>query len=62
MEQKLLYLIQDPDRPMHVVAGSWENALFKWKQFIAAENDMKPCDVEQPQGIMLVAGANDLLA
>lgn len=56
-----LYLIQDPDRTMHVVADSWTQALFKWKQLVAMENDMKPEEVEEPSGIMLVADARDFI-
>lgn len=61
MTKKNLYLIQDPDRPMHVVASSWEMALFMWKQFIAVENDIKPEEVEEPQGIAHISDSKDLL-
>lgn len=61
MTKNNLYLIQDPDRPMHVVADSWTQAVFKWKQLVALENEMKPEEVDEPQGIALIAQTNDLL-
>lgn len=56
-----LYLIQDPDRPMHVVAESWTQAVTKWKQLVAVENDLKPEEVDEPHGIALIAETGDLL-
>lgn len=56
-----LFLVQDPDRPMHVIANSWSHALEKWKDRIAQENTMQPEDVEEPSGIHLIAEDNDII-
>lgn len=56
-----LYHIQDPDRPMHVLGRNWIDALNKWKQKIAEENDCAPGDVEEPDGIALVCEEGNLL-
>lgn len=60
-----LYLIQDEDRPMHVLAESWSQALKMWKTHIASENgisvDRALTEVEEPKGICLVCENDDLL-
>ncbi|KKM78195.1 hypothetical protein LCGC14_1362420 [marine sediment metagenome] len=56
-----LYLVQDPDRPLYVLASSWTIALRKWKGVIALENDIPVSDVEEPQGIQLICENNDLV-
>ena len=56
-----LYLIQDDDRPMHVIADSWIDALERWKKFIAEENALDYTDVDEPTGIMLVCESRDLM-
>lgn len=58
---KNIYHIQDADRPMWVIAASWTEALNKWKAVIGPENDMKPEDVSEPQGIQLVCESGDLI-
>jgi len=61
MERTNLYHVQDADRPMWVVASNWNAALAKWKHVIAEENEQKPEEVSEPQGIQLVCEANDLI-
>lgn len=59
-----LYLIQDSDRPMHVLAKNWNEALEKWKTLICEENSdqgWSPDDVEEPHGIQLVCCANEII-
>lgn len=53
-----LFLVQDADRPVYVVARDWNEAHARWQRMIRAENDMAPSDdCEDPQGIQLVAEA-----
>lgn len=62
MEKKnRLFQIQDSDRPMWVIAESWNDALVKWKALIAVENDMSVDEVTEPNGIMLVCESDELL-
>lgn len=57
-----LYYVQDSDRPMHVAAKSWSEALDRWREQIAAENDGEEFeDADGPLGISLVADENDYL-
>lgn len=53
-----LYLVQDADRPLYVLARSWEEARELWQQQIKDENQGE-CD--EPQGISLVAVAEDVM-
>lgn len=56
-----LYYVQDNDRPMHVIAESWQRAIEKWKAFIAIENKILVDDVGEPLGITLVDTWDDLI-
>jgi hypothetical protein len=47
---------------MYVVGKSWVDALAKWKQFVAVENEMDADDVEEPNGIALVCEYDELIA
>lgn len=54
-----LYFVQDTDRPMHIVADSYGEAVTRWQKQIQRENDSGDCDHEEPQGVTLVAeGSN----
>ncbi len=54
-----LYHIQDADRPMYVIARSWNEAIVIWENKVIGENDADDC--EPPAGIMLVCEADELL-
>lgn len=56
-----LYHIQDADRPMFVVASSWQAALTAWQKQISIENEDCPPEEFNPQGIAFVAEHRDLL-
>lgn len=56
-----IYHIQDPDRPMWVVAPTYNDALWRWKTVIADENGCTFDDVEDPQGMAFICGGNELL-
>lgn len=56
-----LFQIQDLDAPMFVAALSWEEALAKWRDFVADKNRIAADDVEGPRGILLVCKASQLL-
>lgn len=56
-----LYHIQDADRPMWVVAPNWTEALTRWKNRMAVENDQEPEEVEECRGVQLVCEADDLI-
>ena len=58
MEQNL-YLVQDSDRPMYVVAENWNTALEKWKAKVKEENDGEIW--EDCMGIQFVASSSDLI-
>lgn len=56
MATNKLFLIQDSDRPMHVVAPSWQHALERWRDLIRSENVEDPLDEPvEPDGIALIA-------
>lgn len=58
-----LFLVQDDDRPMYVVAVNWQEALKGWKEFIQKEeeyDDEEMTDVE-PTGIQLLAPDDELI-
>ena len=59
-----LYHVQDHDRPMWVVAESYQDAVDRWKEKIAEENP-EDCptkdDVEDPQGVQFVCDDDELL-
>lgn len=52
---KNIYFIQDSDRPMHVIAHTWQKAIDTWKSQIGIENAMNASEVSEPDGISLVA-------
>lgn len=54
-----LYLVQDSDRPLYVIAGSWSGAINMWKKAVAIENDMEVEDVDEPKGAQLVADEDE---
>jgi hypothetical protein len=59
-----LYEVQDTDRPMYVVAESWQAALDRWKGEIEIENGMKTGsfanEMPEPDGIRLVCANTDM--
>ena len=55
-----LFHVQDGDRPMYVVARDWSAALDAWWRVIRAENEGVD-DLEEPDGISMVARADELL-
>lgn len=60
MESRKLFLVQDSDRPLYVLAESWQDALEKWRARIYDENP--GLEVEwDPDGISLVADTNDII-
>jgi hypothetical protein len=54
-----LYEVQDSDRPMYVIARSWDEALSHWQRVIALENNADI--VVGPLGIRYVCGPEDLI-
>lgn len=50
-----LYEVQDADRPVYVIAESWESALRLWAARMAVENKISIDDIESPKGVRLVA-------
>ena len=43
-----LFLVQDDDRPMWVIALSYTEAVRKWRELIAEENGLAEVDVGRP--------------
>lgn len=56
-----LYHVQDPDRPLYVLAPDWIDALRAWQNQIRRENDMGPGEEFQPTGIQLVARHDEIV-
>lgn len=56
-----LFHVQDGDRPMYVVAETYDDALAKWRRFVARENDCDDGEIEPPDGIAFIAESDDLL-
>jgi aconitase A len=56
-----LYLVQDSDRPMHVIAPSWQSAIDAWKAFVGDENDVSREEMDEPNGVALIAEDTDVL-
>ena len=56
-----LYMIQDPDRPMYVMAGSMGDAVKKWQQFVALEDGLEFDDVEEPNGVSFLVEDYDCI-
>lgn len=54
-----LFLVQDGDRPMHVVAHDWQAAIAAWKRVVVDCDDAE--EFQEPAGVQLVCGAEDLL-
>lgn len=54
-----LFHVQDSDRPLFVVASTWQQARDHWAGVIALENDGS-CD-DEPQGIHLICEDNELV-
>lgn len=61
MSKQNLYLVQDSDRPMHVIASSWSEAIEKWKALVAKENEMEPAHLDEPSGIQLICGPDEII-
>jgi len=56
-----LYLIQDSDRPLYIIAKDKNEAENLWKEQIAKENDMQPFEVEECDGINKIADNDEIL-
>ena len=56
-----LFQILDKDLPMHVVAADWHAALAAWRNLVVEEATLAPEQDPDPEGIVLVCGADELL-
>jgi len=56
-----LYLVQDDDRPLYVIADNWDDARLRWRAAIAGENPEEDIDSIDPTGIHKLCEANELL-
>lgn len=56
-----LYHIQDGDRPMYVIALSWQGALTAWQNIVARENKGTLPFEHDPQGISFIADDADII-
>ncbi len=62
MDNYQLYMIQDDDRPMWVIARGWQDALKRWQEWIREEDPPSWEDEDpQPNGIQLIAEKDDLI-
>lgn len=58
---KALYYIQDSDRPLWVIAESFNDAFDKWVDVICEDNDCAASEVESCQGIQFVCGEDEIV-
>lgn len=57
-----LFHVQDSDRPMFVVAESFQDAVDRWEALVREENHTPPNEkIEPPSGIAFICDENDLL-
>ena len=54
-----IFHVQDSDRPMYIIAETWNEAVVCWKRIIADENDLAIIDVDEPLGIQLVCDPDE---
>jgi len=57
-----LFLVQDADRPMWVIAESYAEAVRKWRELIAEENGLAEVDVDGPTGIQHICDDDEFIA
>lgn len=60
MSSLCIFQIQDDDRPMFVLAESFQKALEKWQALIHSENPEED-SLALPLGVVLIARARDIL-
>jgi len=56
-----LYHVQDDDRPAFVVAEDYAEAINKWTQAVALEEDLDPESIDDPLGIALICDTDQLI-
>ena len=56
-----LYLIQDTDRPLYVVAKNYGEAEYVWRKIVAKENELTLEEIDPPQGISFICEDMDLV-
>ena len=56
-----IFLIQDNDRPMYVVARTLAHAERLWRHVVARENDMSAQDVEMPLGVAFICPDDEMI-
>jgi len=56
-----LFHVQDSDRPMHVEANDFREALERWRLHIADENSEPIEETTDPTGVALVADEYEFL-
>lgn len=56
-----LYLVQDDDRPLYVVARSFADAIARWQLVIRGENGDDLTEDPQPQGVQRICRPDELL-
>jgi hypothetical protein len=55
-----LYLVQDSDLPMYVIADDFQAALSKWQKFAGENDDCDPLSCI-PSGVSLIAEHDELI-
>ena len=56
-----LFHVENPERPMYVVACDYNQAHRAWKKQVATENEALESEVDMPAGILFVCEDSDLL-
>ena len=56
-----MFLIQDSDNPMYVIAESWSAAIAKWQRYLSELDDDSDCSKCQPSGVSLLAENDGLI-
>lgn len=56
-----LFKVQDPDRPMWIIADTFGGAIEEWNKVIAIENDIKEDEVDPPIGVEFICPDEDIV-
>lgn len=61
---KKLFMVQDDDAPLYVVAENYSEAIHKWKRWIVDQSEGQETMLDPnlfPKGIQFIADQNELL-
>jgi hypothetical protein len=56
-----LFHVQDDDRPLWVMAKDFDQAVTRWRGFVAAENHIPPREVDGPTGVQKICEDDEFI-